>query len=422
MRARTPEALGALREREFRLLFTGQAFSLLGDGMVAVALSFAVLDLTGSVSDLGYVFAARLVPLVVFLLAGGVLADRLPRRAVMLAADVTRLASQGVMAALLISGRAQLWELVVTQAFHGAATAFFNPASTGLMPAVVSAGRLQQANALRGMSMASGRVAGPALAGVLVALAGPGWAIAADAASFGVSAFFLTRLRLPAHERVPVKPFLRDLHEGWREVVTRKWLWSILLFAGVANMSSTAFMILGPFVAKASLGGAGAWALIVSALGAGSVVGGLAALQLRPRRPLEASIATFLFFGLPPVMLALRLPAVAVAAGALVAGLGTGFGNPLWETVLQQNIPRRALSRVSAYDWLVSIALAPVGQVLVGPISSAIGIDATLWASAAIFVSGVLVTLSVREVRELRGAGEVTPQVEDQVVDRVGQH
>jgi len=416
-----PEALGALREREFRLLFTGQAISLLGDGMVGVALAFAVLDLTGSVSDLGYVFAARTIPLVVFLLVGGVFADRLPRRAVMLAADATRFASQGVIAALLIAGDARLWELVVTQALAGAATAFFNPASTGLTPAVVSEARLQQANALRGLAMASGRVAGPALAGVLVAAASPGWALACDAASFGLSALFLARLRLPARERVPVKPFLHELHEGWREVTSRSWVWTILLFAGFANMASTAFMILGAYVAKHSLGGAGAWALIVAAFGVGSIVGGLVALRLRPRRPLLVSNLTFVLFGLPAVLLSLRVPAIGVAAGGLVAGIGTGFGNPLWETVLQQHIPRRALSRVSAYDWLVSTALTPLGAILVGPVSSAIGIDATLWGAAAVFVVGALATLLVREVREL-GNGEVTPEVEEQVVDRIGQH
>ena len=327
---RVPEALGALREREFRLLFTGQAVSLLGDGMVGVALAFAVLDLTGSVSDLGLVLAARTIPLVVFLLVGGVFADRLPRRAVMLTADAVRLVTQGTIAALLISGHAQIWELALTQIFYGTATAFFNPASTGLIPMVVSASRLQQANALRGLAMATGNVAGPALAGVLVATTSPGWALAVDAASFGVSAFFLARLRLPVHERLPVKPFLRDLREGWHEVASRTWVWSTLVFAGAVNMAGAAFAILGAFVAKQSLGGAGAWALIVSALGVGSIAGGLVALHIKPRRPLLASTVGLGFFALPPALLALRVPAVGVAAGALFAGLARAdAANPL---------------------------------------------------------------------------------------------
>jgi MFS family permease len=208
MRPRVPGALGALREREFRLLFTGQAISLLGDGMVGVALAFAVLDLTGSVTDLGIVFAARTIPLVVFLLVGGVFADRLPRRAVMLTADVVRLVTQGVIAALLITGHAEIWQLALTQAVYGTATAFFNPASTGLIPSVISAPRLQQANALRALAMAAGNVAGPAIAGILVAAASPGWALAVDSASFAASAFYLSRLHVPEREPAPPRECL----------------------------------------------------------------------------------------------------------------------------------------------------------------------------------------------------------------------
>jgi MFS family permease len=168
---RLPETLAVLREREFRLLFLGQAVSWLGTGMVGVALAFAVLSVTGSASDLGFVFAARSVPLVVFLLAGGVFADRLPRRRVMIAADLARLGSQGLLAALLVTGNARLWQIVVLVTVDGAGTAFFNPAVTGLVAQTVSPERLQQANALRALTMSAGEVGGPALAGVLVATA-----------------------------------------------------------------------------------------------------------------------------------------------------------------------------------------------------------------------------------------------------------
>jgi MFS family permease len=412
---RVPEALGALREREFRLLFTGQAISLLGDGMVGVALAFAVLDLTGSVTDLGLVFAARTIPLLVFLLVGGVFADRLPRRAVMLTADLVRLTTQAVIAALLISGQATVWELALSQAVYGAATAFFNPASTGLIPAVISPGRLQQANALRSLAMAAGGVAGPAIAGILVAAASPGWALAVDSASFAVSAVFLAQLRVPAQERPQTKPFFHELHEGWREVTSRSWVWSILVFSGLANMAGQVFFILGAYVAKHDLGGAGAWALISSAFGIGAIAGGITVLHLRFRRPLRTACFTFSFFALPPALLALGVSAGGVAAGALLAGLAASLGNTLWETTLQRHIPRNALSRVSAYDWLVSLGLAPVGQVLVGPISAGIGIDATLWGAVAIFLSGTVGTLSIRDVREL-GNGQVVPEVQQEVV------
>ena len=421
MRLKLPEAFGALHERQFRLLFTGQAISLLGDGIVGVALSFAVLDLTGSVSDLGYVFASRTIPLVVFLLVGGVFADRLPRRAVMLVSDAVRFVSQGVMAALLISGHAQLWELVVTQAVAGTASAFFNPASTGLTPDTVSAARLQQANALRGLSASATQIVGPAISGAIVAAASPGWALAGDSASFALSAFFLGQLSLPRHERPEAQSFWRDLHDGWREFTRRTWVWANLVFVGFGNMATGVMFIVGAYVAKRSLGGAGAYSLIVAGFGAGAVIGGLLALRIRPRRPLVVGNIGVTFLALPAALLAVRAPAVVIAAGALVGGLGVSAFNPLWETALQRHIPARALSRVSAYDWLVSMALAPIGQMLVGPITAGLGIDATLWAVGGTFVVGSAIVLSIPSVRDLRG-GEVTPEVVDQVVDRVGQH
>jgi MFS family permease len=420
MRLRVPD-LGALHERQFRLLFTGQTISLLGDGIVGVALSFAVLDLTGSVSDLGYVFASRTIPLVVFLLVGGVFADRLPRRAVMLVADAVRFVSQGVMAALLLSGHAELWQLIVTQAVAGAASAFFNPASTGLTPDTVSAARLQQANALRGLSASTTQIVGPALSGVIVAAASPGWALAVDSASFALSAFFLGQLRLPPHERPEAQSFLRDLHDGWREFTRRTWVWANLVVIGFGNMATGIMFILAAYVSKRHLGGAGAYSLIVAAFGAGAVIGGLLALRIHPRRPLLVGNLGVTFLALPAALLALRAPAVAIAAAGLVGGLGVSAFNPLWETALQRHIPARALSRVSAYDWLVSLALAPIGQMLVGPITRGLGIDPTLWAISGSFVVGTAIVLSIPSVRDLRN-GQVQPEVVEHVVDRVGQH
>jgi MFS family permease len=206
--------LRALHEREFRLLFTGQTLSLVGDGMVNVALPFAVLDLTGSPTDLGFVFAGFTLPLVAFLLVGGVLADRFQPRRVMLASDLARFVSQGLVAVLLVSGQARIWELVVLQAVRGAALAFFQPASTALTPSTVPSELLQEANALRGLSLAFGQVVGPAVGGFVVAGIGPGWAIGVDSVSYAVSALFLVRLRVPRREPLPPQPFLHDLLDG----------------------------------------------------------------------------------------------------------------------------------------------------------------------------------------------------------------
>src|ERR1700748_594892 len=218
--------------------------SLLGDAVTPFALAWAVLDLTGSARDLGFVIAAKTAPLVIFLLVGGVFADRLPRRAVMVTADVARLAIQAATAALLLSHTARIWELIALQARGGNWTALFTPASPGLTPMTVSAGRLQEANALRGMSMASMQFAGPALAGILIVAAGPGYALAIDAASFGVSAFYLARLRLPQHVSLPPQSFGRDLLDGWRDFTARSWVWLVVVSASLGNMMSGAWLVL----------------------------------------------------------------------------------------------------------------------------------------------------------------------------------
>src|SRR5436190_7604627 len=310
---RWPEAL---RERNFRLLYIGQAVSLLGDGMVGVALAFGVLEISDSPSALGLVLAARTVPTIALLLAGGVIADRLPRRGVMVAADVTRMAGHALMAALLISGSAEVWSLAVLAAVNGAGTAFFAPASTALLPMLVRPDQLVQANALRGLAQSAGMVAGPALSGLLVATSGPGIALAVDAATFAVSAAFLLALRVPALVPQPAASFVRQLRDGWREFRARDWVWGIVLSASLANMLSACYAVLGPVQAQRELGGAGAWATIVTALGIGSVLGGAYMLHRRVERPLLVGCVLVLLWPLPWVLIAVAAPTAVVAAGA----------------------------------------------------------------------------------------------------------
>jgi MFS family permease len=397
-----PRSLQVLRERNYRLFFLGQTVSLLGDGMVNVALAFAVLDLTGSASALGLVLAARMVPLVGFLLAGGVMADRLPRRTVMIAADLVRVASQGAIAALLIAGVAEVWQLAALSAVTGSATAFFNPASTGLMPAVVSPERLQQANALRGLAMAAGQIAGPALAGVLVAGAGAGWALAVDAATFAVSVAFLARLRVPAMERLVVRSVLADLREGWDTFRSLSWLWTFVAAATIGNFVTAASGVLGPLVAKESLGGATAWALIVSAVGVGSLAGGVLALHVQPRRPMLMATLPLYLFAAPLAMLALELPAVYIAGVSLLSGAGLMISNTVWETTLQRHVPAEALSRVSSYDWFGSLAFQPLGFAIWGPVAELNGVGRTLWVAFALMIVTTTALLLVPSIRRLR--------------------
>jgi predicted MFS family arabinose efflux permease len=391
------------RDRNFRLLFAGQVASLLGDGMVPVALSFAVLELTGSVSDLGIVLTAQAVPLVAFLLLGGVFADRLSRRRVMLGADLVRGAVQAASAALLIAGTARLWELIVLQAVYGLATAFFTPAISGLMPLVTRGEHLQQANALRGLAQSAGRIVGPALAGVLVAVGSPGWALAVDAATFGVSTATLAALAVPPSARLPAQRIVHDLIDGWREFTALPWAVAIVAAVAAGSIPWAAWPVLGPKVSRDALGGAGAWALISAGSGVGALVGGLAALRVRARRPLVAASATMLVFPVPLALLALEAPAAVIAVAALGGGFATTFFNALWETALQRAVPPTALSRVTAYDWFGSLALNPIGYVVIGPIAVAVGLHATLWLAAAALLATVAGPLFVPSLWRVSG-------------------
>jgi MFS family permease len=402
--------LGALREREFRLFFTGQLVSLLGDAVTPFALAWAVLDLTGSARDLGFVIAANTAPLVIFLLVGGVFADRLPRRGVMLTADVARMAVQAATAALLLSHTAHVWELIVLQALAGTGTAFFNPASTGLTPMTVSPGRLQEANALRGMSMGLTQFAGPALAGILIVTVGPGCALAIDAASFGVSAFYLARLRLPEHVRLPPQSFGRDLLDGWRDFTARSWVWLVVISASLGNMMSGAWLVLAAVWIKNGHGGAGAWTAILVVSAVGGLAGGLAVLRLRPRRPLLVGSIAVLPNAAPMIVLALRLPWQVLIVTALVTGFGNMVFNTLWETTLQQHIPPASLSRVSAYDWFGSLLCEPIGVALAAVVAGAIGLSQTLWIAAAVSLVSIGALIAAPSVRHLQRLEE--PQLE----------
>jgi MFS family permease len=401
-------SLGVLQEREFRLLFTGQLVSLVGDAVTPFALAWAVLDLTGSARDLGFVIAAKTAPLVIFLLAGGVFADRLPRRGVMLAADVARMAVQAATAALLLSHTARIWELMVLQALAGTGSAFFNPASTGLTPMTVSAPRLQEANALRGMSTGLTMLAGPALAGILIVSAGPGYALAIDAASFGVSALYLARLHLPPHVSLPPQSFARDLLDGWRDFAARTWVWLIVVSASIGNMMSSVWLVLAAAWVKDGHGGAGAWTAILVVSAVGALAAGAVALRLRPRRPLLLGCVAIIPNAAPIIVLALQLPWETLVVTGLVTGFGNMLFNTLWETTLQQHVPPASLSRVSAYDWFGSLLCQPLGLALAGVAAAGIGMGPTLWIAAAVNLAAVAALLAAPSVRQLPGQGWCT--------------
>jgi predicted MFS family arabinose efflux permease len=405
-----PRRLGPLAEREFRLLFTGQLVSLLGSAVAPIALAFAVLDLTHSASDLGFVLAAGWVPQLLLVLFGGVFADRLPRHLVMVGSNLLSAAAQGAIALLLLTHHAELWHLLVLQVVRGVATSFFFPASQGLVPQTVPTAELQQANALLGLTRNTTGILGSALGGALVALAGPGWAIAFDGATYGASALVLAGMRLPRATPLEAGGILRELADGWSEFASRAWLWSTVVAAGFGNMAAVGgAMVLGPLVAKQSLSGAGSWAAILACEGAGFLFGGLLLLRWQPHRPLLVGESALLVWALPLVFLASVRSTPAIAAGFFLSGLALEIFNVAWSTALQQHVPLEKLSRVSAYDALGSFVFIPLGLTIIGPIADALGLSETLWLAAGVCVAATLGALSVRDVRELRRKDEPPP-------------
>ncbi len=396
------QRLAVLGEPSFRRLYFARTISLVGDGIAPVAIAFAVLDLTGSATDLGIVLATHSLVITALVLVGGVYADRLSPRISMLGSDLVRALVVGLIAALLLLGQAQIWQLAILYAIEGAATAFFNPASIAIVPQVVSGARLQEANALLNLSWSVGKVIGPALAGILLALGDPGWALAADSLTFALSAAFLLGLRAPGLGSRGVPSFLAELRRGWTEFSSRTWLWVVVLGAAISNAVFTpTFLVLGPTVAQDSLGGSSAWALIAAGFGIGAVAGGVVALAFRPRRPLLVGQAALLLFGLPVLLLTGPAPVLAIALGACASGAVVSLSDILHETVMALRIPPEALSRVSAYDWFGSLALEPLGLALVGPLAAGLGTSTTLWAAVAVILVCQIAVLCVGSVRRL---------------------
>ncbi len=399
--------LSVLREGNLYRLVLAQLASSVGDLMVLAALPFAVLSIGGSMAQVGIALAAQAVVLASLLLFGGVGGDRLARRSVVIAADLCRFASQGIVAVLLIGGHAELWQLIAAQAVLGAGAAFFMPAMQGLISQAVQPERLQKANSLRGMAVSLGGVAGPAVAVAVLAVAGPGWAFAADSASFLLSATLLAKVRVP----VPQAALRRassvrdDLAAGWREFRQTTWAWVIVTeFAVLNSLVFAPFFVFGPTVSADSLGGPAAWAAILAALGAGEVVGAVVAMAWNPSRPLLAATLAIGLWAAPLLLLAAVAPVGLIAAGAAVAGASLAIFGALWETILQTRIPLPLRSRLSSYDLLGSFALIPLGYILGGLEQELFGAGPGLIAAAAVIAVATLAVIAVPSVREMRSA------------------
>jgi MFS family permease len=391
----------ALRERNFRLLFLARTISFFGSNLVPIAVAFAVLDMTGSATDVGLAFASRTLAQIATLLVGGVVADRLPRGRVMIGSETASTIVQLVLGVLLVTGSASLWQLLVLQAAGGASFAFFTPASSGIVPQTVPPEHLQQANGLMSVARYSAYVFGAAAGGALVATIGSGWAILLDAATFGVSVVLLLQLRVPdAASTMRTPRFLADLADGWRAFTQHKWVWLITGWISLYFLISYApFFVLGPYVAEHSMHGAAGWATVLTGEAIGALAGALAGGRARLQRPLASIGLVFLVTGVQVVLLAVRAPLFAIAAAAALAGFAFAFGSVVWETEIQRAIEPSKLSRVSAYNWMAAMAFLPAGYAIAGPVASAIGISKALWIGAGWLLVSTLAVFTVPEVR-----------------------
>ena len=395
-------ALGALHERNFARYLAAIVVSQLGNGMANVALAFAVLGF-GSPTDLGIVLLAREVPMIVFLLLGGVFADRMSRRTILVGTDLVKGSAQVATAILLFSGSAHVWNVALLQAVFGVANAFSRPVGLGLVKETVRDDHLQQANALTQLSRSTLSVVSPAFGALVVTLGSPAIAIAVDAATFFASAALITSMRVAGTVRAATSSIVGDLRDGWREFISRPWVVAIIASFGLFQLTYfPALLVLGPTVAKDQLGGAAGWGTIIAVEGLGAVVGGLLALRVKVSRPLIWSELAVVPSGFLLFALAVPLPLVAIAGVGFFVGIGFALGENLYVTAFQRNIPEHALSRISSYDWFGSVALNPIGYALIGPVSESIGITETLVIAGILNVLTCFLVVLVPSVRAIR--------------------
>jgi len=408
-----------LRHREFRLLWGANLSSVLGDRLVTVALALFVIDLTGDPVDLGIVLAAHSLPLVGFMLVGGVWADRVQRHRLMVVTDLVRFVLHATLATLIIIGEVAIWQVVVIEALFGTAEAFFRPAAAGLMPQTVPEEEIQEASALIAMSNNVCEFVGPALATALVLGVGAGEAFALDAATFVVSAAFLIRMRPRRRDAAVGAEVAGDdpenesigeqLRAGFAEVRARAWVWAVLLGASATLFLGLApWFVLGPTIAEDNYGGTGVYGVVEAALGAGTILGAIAAIRWRPQRPMRIGLVLAALWCPMAVAYALGAPLAVVLPMAIVGGFGFSVFDIWWMTALAERIPPDRLSRVSSYDWMVSLGLLPIGYLLAGPLAEAFGAAEVVAVGSGLAMLAWLAALLPREVRDLPRIGSAT--------------
>jgi MFS family permease len=396
-----PAVPRALRHRDYTLLWSGQTISVVGDGIYTIAIALEALQLSDHASTLAYVEAARIAPNALLLLFAGALVDRLPRRLVVLGADLLRGGVVGALGVLVIVHSLHVTELVVLSAVVGVGDAFFYPAYRAIMPELLPPELLTQGNAFNSASETVGMsFLGPAIGGVIVAAGGTSAAFAVDAGSFLLSAACLL---LMAHVPAPAptgRSLVSDARQGIRWTVRQRWLWFGIIAAGVANFaafSPTAVTV--PLMVRDVLHqGPVAYGATFGAAGVGGLLAAAVAGRLRePRRRMSAIWTAWALASLALVGVAAAPDVVVVAVCGAMTFFGLTYGNLLWGALMQRKVPTEMLGRASSVDWLFSICLSPLGILFAGALASSIGardtvlLGALLSAAscAVVFVPGV---------------------------------
>lgn len=417
--------LRALRHKDFRYLFLGQSASAIGDQVVFVALALYITRRTGSATDLGLVLTAQSLPMIGLLALGGIWADRVARHRLMMAADAARALLHAALATSIFLGGASIVELVVIEALFGAARAFFQPAYSGLLPQTLPEELAQDAQALTSTTANLAILIGPALGAALVLTVGAGSAFAVDATTFVLSAALLARIRPRQRGAEPVgerASLVHELRAGWREVSSRPWVWAtIAAFTGAILCAYAPWYTLAPTIARAHYGGAAIFGVLESVAGAGALAGALIGLRWRPRRPLALGLLMVVTWPAQSIAFALLAPLAAVCALAFAAGLSFALFEVWWGTALIRHVPPHALSRVSSYDWMGSLALMPLGFALAGPLAAVLGAREVLGVGALAALGMLALALSPRSTRALtlERAVEVEAEAEAQPSSRV---
>ncbi|HEX3295331.1 MAG TPA: MFS transporter [Nocardioides sp.] len=397
-------------EPQYRLLFSSQVLSVLGDRVTSVALPFAVLSVGGGVRDVALTSTAQFLPFVVLAIPAGVWADRWERKRILIGSDTVRLVTQTLAAFLLLSGQAEVGHLVVLAAIFGSADAFFAPAFSGLLPTTVSPGNLQPANALRGLTFSLANVAGPAIAGVLIGFAGgPGSALVFDAATFLVSVLLLLPLRPAVATRAAADDrhdapasFRASLRGGWQEVRSRSWVVGYLGgFSVYHAMVLPAIFVVGPVLMQDHYDGARSWAVVTALFGIGNILGDVLLLVWRPAYALRVGALMLVGASCQAAIIGSHLPVWGIGLLELLTGVCVTGMFTLWETSLGEHIPPTSLSRVSSYDYLSSTGMIPLGNVVVGGMAALLGIYPTLMVMTVVGITAALVVVSIPSVRRL---------------------